>query len=177
MTVQAPFLRLIFISASLVFLSALRAGPVAAAAADGVCGPSAGGAFHLAPTANLCAAGEAGSVTVDFYTGNAWAWYCFGIDGGAMASCSAKIPPTRAILVLGGGDYIGNEIWDATVHLGQYAYESLRDRKLEKTEIKVLSPVTDLDLDGDGAYDAEPAYLENLEDAITLWGRNHRLIL
>lgn len=54
-------------------------------AAPGVCGTATGQASAFAPSANLCALGQAGAVT----PGNPWRWTCTNPLGGAAASCQA----------------------------------------------------------------------------------------
>ena len=60
---------------------------------NGVCGSSNGGTFTGAPTANLCSAGTASSVTG---TGP-WNWTCAGSGGGTTASCSAQLQSGSAV--------------------------------------------------------------------------------
>jgi hypothetical protein len=54
---------------------------------NGVCGSSNGATLSSAPTANLCSAGTASSMTG---TGP-WNWACAGSGGGTTASCSAQL--------------------------------------------------------------------------------------
>ncbi|MCK9363820.1 MAG: Ig-like domain-containing protein [Syntrophales bacterium] len=68
----------------------LQASPV-----DGVCGSSNGGVFTTAPSAYLCSAGSATSVTGD----GPWSWSCTGANGGATAICAAtlEVPPVDGV--------------------------------------------------------------------------------
>jgi N-acetylneuraminic acid mutarotase len=62
---------------------------------DGVCGSANGGIFTTAPSAGLCGAGSATSVTG---TGP-WSWSCTGANGGATAACAATLTVPSATLV------------------------------------------------------------------------------
>ncbi len=53
---------------------------------NGACGSSNGASLTSAPTANLCSAGMASSVSGS----GPWAWSCAGSNGGATASCNAN---------------------------------------------------------------------------------------
>jgi hypothetical protein len=53
---------------------------------NGTCGSSNGGSDSTAPTANLCSAGTASSVSGS----GPWSWSCAGSGGGTNATCSAK---------------------------------------------------------------------------------------
>lgn len=73
-----------------------------AKAVNGVCGSSNSGAFTAAPTANLCSAGTASSVT-----GNGpWNWTCAGTGGGTTASCQANIESYTVTFTAGTGGII-----------------------------------------------------------------------
>jgi hypothetical protein len=52
---------------------------------NGACGSSNGGTLTSAPTANLCTAGTASTVS----GAGPWSWSCAGTSGGSAASCSA----------------------------------------------------------------------------------------
>ena len=54
-------------------------------AVNGACGSSNGGSDSSAPTANLCSAGTASSVSGS----GPWSWSCAGSGGGTSATCSA----------------------------------------------------------------------------------------
>jgi hypothetical protein len=54
---------------------------------DGACGSANGVAVSSAPTANLCLAGTASTVTGS----GPWNWTCSGSNGGTTASCSAPL--------------------------------------------------------------------------------------
>ena len=60
-----------------------------ATAVNGACGSSNGGSASSAPTANLCSAGTASTVSGS----GPWTWTCAGSGGGTTASCSALDPP------------------------------------------------------------------------------------
>ena len=53
---------------------------------NGTCGSSNGGTLAIAPTANLCAAGTASTVT----GAGPWSWTCAGTNGGTTANCAAS---------------------------------------------------------------------------------------
>ena len=53
----------------------------------GVCGSANGVAASTAPTANLCSAGKASTVTGS----GPWSWSCAGSNGGTTATCSASL--------------------------------------------------------------------------------------
>jgi hypothetical protein len=59
---------------------------------DGVCGSANGASTATAPTANLCSAGIASSVTGS----GPWNWTCNGTNGGTNASCSAPLTGSGA---------------------------------------------------------------------------------
>jgi len=59
---------------------------VAPTTVNGVCGSSNEKTFSTAPTIDLCSTGINGSV--QFY--DLWQWYCYGINGGMSAECSAS---------------------------------------------------------------------------------------
>ena len=54
---------------------------------NGACGTSNGGTFTSAPTSNLCSTGSPSTVSGS----GPWSWTCQGVNGGAIASCSANI--------------------------------------------------------------------------------------
>ncbi len=58
---------------------------------NGVCGPAHGQSFASAPSANLCSAGAASSVTGS----GPWSWTCAGVRGGTNANCSAQSGPAQ----------------------------------------------------------------------------------
>lgn len=64
----------------------------AAQPVNGACGSSNGASVSTAPTANLCTAGAASSVSGS----GPWAWTCAGANGGSTASCSDKLASTGA---------------------------------------------------------------------------------
>jgi hypothetical protein len=67
----------------LVFLGSAQA---ASFAVMGACGPSNGGSLTSAPTAPLCSAGTASTVSGS----GPWAWTCAGSGGGTTVTCFAK---------------------------------------------------------------------------------------
>jgi len=77
----------------------------------------------------------------------------------------------KAIIVAGGGPFIGNNIWDATEMCANYAYRALTYQGFTKDTIYYLSSDTDLDLDGNGIPDDVDADAtnSNLNYAITTW--------
>ena len=62
----------------------------AAQPVNGACGSSNGGTVSTAPTANLCTAGTASTVSGS----GPWSWSCAGSNGGSTASCSASVQTT-----------------------------------------------------------------------------------
>ena len=75
----------------------------------------------------------------------------------------------RAIIVAGGGPYIGNNLWDATEASAGQAYRALAYQGFTKETMRVLSPNPSNDLDGNGAFDdiSGNASIANLSAAIT----------
>ena len=82
--------------------------------------------------------------------------------------------PSKAIIVAGGGPFIGNNIWDATEMVANYAYRALTYQGYTKESIYYLSADTDLDLDGNGIPDDVDgdATNANLQSAITTWSKD-----
>lgn len=66
----------------------------------------------------------------------------------------------KAIIVAGGGDYPGNNLWNATQMCANFSYWSLLHQGFSKQDIYYLSSDTDLDLDGNGV-------LDDVDDAAT----------
>jgi ELWxxDGT repeat protein len=60
---------------------------------DGACGASNGQAVTVAPSANLCSAGIASTLTGS----GPWSWSCAGSNGGTTASCSAALLKTGIV--------------------------------------------------------------------------------
>lgn len=56
-------------------------------AVNGSCGTSNGATFTTAPSAGLCASGQATAIT----GAGPWSWSCTGSNGGGSASCSANV--------------------------------------------------------------------------------------
>ncbi|MDC0464970.1 chitobiase/beta-hexosaminidase C-terminal domain-containing protein, partial [Pseudomonadales bacterium] len=80
----------------------------------------------------------------------------------------------KAIIVAGGGPYTGNALWPATLKVSQYAYNALMYQGYSKDDIWLISPVDDVDFDGNGELDDvdADASAANLEYAITEWAQN-----
>jgi len=80
----------------------------------------------------------------------------------------------KAIVVAGGGPYEGNVLWPATLKVSQYAYNALMYQGYSKDDIWLISPVSDVDFDGNGELDDvdADATSANLEYAITEWAKN-----
>ena len=57
---------------------------------NGACGSANGGTVSTAPTANLCTAGSASTVSGS----GPWSWTCAGSNGGSTASCTDKLAST-----------------------------------------------------------------------------------
>ena len=57
---------------------------------NGACGSSNGATTSAKPTANLCTAGTASTITGS----GPWSWTCAGSNGGSTASCSDKLAAT-----------------------------------------------------------------------------------
>lgn len=79
--------------------------------------------------------------------------------------------PGKAIIVAGGGPYAGNDLWDDTQLVANFAYRALAYQGFTKNTIYYLSENTELDLDNNGEtddVDAKPS-IESLKQAITEW--------
>ena len=59
----------------------------------------------------------------------------------------------KAIIVAGGGDYPGNNLWTATQMCANFSYWTLAQQGFTKQDIYYLSSDRDLDLDGNGVFD------------------------
>jgi hypothetical protein len=59
---------------------------------NGACGTANGAATAFPPSSNLCAAGDAGTVTL----AAPWSWQCVGTGGGSTANCTAPNQTTPA---------------------------------------------------------------------------------
>ncbi len=78
---------------------------------------------------------------------------------------------TKVIIVAGGGPYPGNNLWETTQSLTNYAYLSLAYQGFTGDDIMYLSSNLSEDLDGNGVSDVDAAATQgNLLDAITVWG-------
>lgn len=75
-------------------------------------------------------------------------------------------------VICAGWDHGMDAAWPATNYLAQCAYKTLRIKGFSRDDIYYLSPVTGIDVDGDGDanndIDAEST-LANLGDALTTW--------
>lgn len=80
----------------------------------------------------------------------------------------------KAIIVAGGGPYEGNALWPATLKVSQYAYNALMYQGYSKDDIWLISPVAELDFDGNGELDDvdADATSDNLNYAITEWAKD-----
>ena len=67
------------------FYATLTASSSGSSSVKGACGSSNGGSLASAPTANLCSAGTASTVSGS----GPWSWTCAGSGGGTSATCSA----------------------------------------------------------------------------------------
>ena len=83
---------------------------------------------------------------------------------------------SKAIIVAGGGPFPGNNLWDATQMVANYAYRALTYQGYTKDTIYYLTSDTDLDLDGNGILDDVDADATNmnLRDAIAIWAKDAR---
>ncbi len=81
---------------------------------------------------------------------------------------------SKAIIVAGGGPYVGNALWDATQLCANYAYRSLLFQGYARDMIYYLSADTDLDFDGNGILDDVDgdAANSNLKYAIETWAKD-----
>ena len=77
----------------------------------------------------------------------------------------------KAIILAGGGDYPGNNLWDATQLNANFAYRTLTYQGFTKESIYYLTSDTDLDLDNNGEPDDVDgdATNANLQSAIENW--------
>jgi sugar lactone lactonase YvrE len=76
----------------------------------------------------------------------------------------------KAIIVAGGGAYLGNDLWDATQMSANFAYRTLTYQGFTKESIHYLSSAN-IDLDDNGVLDdvAGDATNASLENAILNW--------
>jgi hypothetical protein len=85
----------------------------------------------------------------------------------------------RAIIVAGGGPFLGNTLWEATQRCANLAYLSLLSQGYTRDNIYYLSPRTNVDVDGDGLLndiDGETT-LANLSYAINTWAKSANEVL
>ncbi|MCP4690906.1 MAG: hypothetical protein GY859_22835, partial [Desulfobacterales bacterium] len=77
----------------------------------------------------------------------------------------------KAIIVAGGGMWVGNTLWTATSLCSNFAYKVLLEQGFTKENIYYLSPDLLADVDGNGALDDvdADATLANLENALKVW--------
>ncbi|MFC1841284.1 C13 family peptidase, partial [Thermodesulfobacteriota bacterium] len=78
---------------------------------------------------------------------------------------------SKAIIVAGGGNFSGNNLWNATQMTANFAYRTLTYQGYTKNSIYYITSDTDLDLDSNGVADDVDADATNanLQDAITEW--------
>ncbi len=78
---------------------------------------------------------------------------------------------SKAIIVAGGGPFLGNDLWDVTQLSANFAYRALAYQGFTKEDIYYLSSDTGLDLDQNGEADDVDADStnNNLEAAIRTW--------
>jgi len=77
----------------------------------------------------------------------------------------------KAIIVVGGGDYSGNDLWDATQICGFFAYRILAFCGFQKEDIILLSSGRTFDYDGNSTnIDIVKANTDNLKMAIAEFG-------
>jgi hypothetical protein len=83
----------------------------------------------------------------------------------------------KAIIIAGGGDYVGNNLWDATLQHANTAYRTLIRQGFTKDSIYYLSNAT-IDFDGNGIDDELflPASKANLQTAIDWSGDADSLV-
>jgi hypothetical protein len=85
----------------------------------------------------------------------------------------------RAVIVAGGGPFLGNTLWEATQRCANLAYLSLLSQGYTRENVYYLSPRTNVDVDGDGLLndiDGETT-LANLSYAINTWAKNANEVL
>ena len=80
----------------------------------------------------------------------------------------------KAIIVAGGGDFPGNNLWDATEMCANYAYRTLSYQGYNKDTIYYISSDTNFDMDGNGILDDVDADATNanLQHAIQTWAND-----
>lgn len=98
--------------------------------------------------------------------------------GGAPAATAVS----KAIIVAGGGPYAGNNLWEATRDVANYAYRALTYQGYDRENIYYLNPDMSIDVDGDGLLNDVDAVanIENLQAAIVQWaaeGDGYELLL
>ena len=78
---------------------------------------------------------------------------------------------TKAIVVVGGGDFPGNNLWDATKAMANTAYRALLYQGFSRDKIFYLSEEPNRDIDGNGVKDDidGDATSAGLQNAITTW--------
>ena len=77
----------------------------------------------------------------------------------------------KAVILAGGGPYLGNSLWDATEMHASFAYRTLLAQGYRKEQIRYLNPTRHQDLDGNGQFDdvADIASLSTLRSSIRDW--------
>ena len=85
----------------------------------------------------------------------------------------------KAIILAGGGDYSGNNLWDSTQMCTNFAYRTLTYQGFTKESICYLTSDLNLDLDSNGVLDDVDADAtnSNLQQAITEWAKNADSVL
>ena len=79
----------------------------------------------------------------------------------------------KAIIVAGSGPYKGNNLWDATEMIANYAYRVLNYQGYTNDTIYYLSSDRNLDFNNDGKPDVDAdATNSNLQSAITQWAKD-----
>lgn len=78
---------------------------------------------------------------------------------------------SKAVIVAGGGDYPGNNLWEATQECAGQAFRFLQLQGYTKETIQYLTSDTDVDLDGNGLPDDADGEATNqdLESAVLSW--------
>ena len=93
------------------------------------------------------------------------------INGSDLTFTTGSI--SKTIIVSGGGQYAGNNIWTATEMISGYAFRALLYQGYTKDNIYFLSPNTSYDVDGDNIPDVDvSATGANLENAIKSWAQD-----
>jgi sugar lactone lactonase YvrE len=83
----------------------------------------------------------------------------------------SEVADSRAIIVAGGGPFVGNNLWDATSLCVNAAYRALIHQGYTRDTIQLLSDSSGLDLDGNGITDDVDGVSSkaNLQNALEAW--------